>query len=966
MADTTTKVLEVVVDNNKAITSISEYNRLIDEQKRHQKELAEQMKEGSLSEADYYKAVAKSKEEVKAYSRSVQELSKEVQNNIKDAQEQEGSLRGLRAQLSNLTKEFDALSRAERNGEAGRAKMDEINRITNELKQAEEETQRFYRNVGNYPDVKPLEQQLGDIKKQLAQLKYEGKDNTEEFQALAEKAGNMKDALADVEQQINATASDTKNLDTAVMGLSTVMGGITLLGPMFASDSEEGKKLADILQKLQAVMLVLNTLRTIQNNTQKQGLLYQTAEKVQLAAVNTLKKVQTALTVKQTAATAAQTVAQRVLNAVMKANPVLLLVGAFTALASIVAVTAKAFTSSSGEVKKQQDALKAAEKALKDYTRGFENQIKLLEELGTSSTQILETRLIGLQEIASKTLEVAQRIYDIEAGTWAIFSDWDRVEEAFNKVTDANRALTDEIDNAVIMVKAWAKEGELLSLGLTEQHLTEIALMEELESKYRIMNRLAESGRISSEEYTFALRAAAGEFEKRLQEESKKRAATARRSAQESARIKKETYRKELELARQAIDAEIALMTKGTLQTRKQEEERHARAIADLQYRLNTEKLTAKQKEAINKLIELEEKKHQQNMEDIEHAFLQDSYKAEMEYLDREIALAAEGSEELLKLKIERLEEERDLELSNLELTEEAKDQIRAVYAKKEADLRKEYNNKALQDAQDLVAKEWENKINEAANKGQQTLQMEIDAAKARMDALHQLEGESDADFKARQLAAEREYIDAKKALDDYELEIEQAKYDALAGMVGGLSQIMEAFGEENEELAKAGKILALAEIAINAGKAIAAGVAQAQTVGFPANIAAVGTTVATVLTNIATAISTVKSAKFATGGLVTGPGSSTSDSIPAQLSNGESVMNARTTSMFGPLLSSLNQAGGGVAFNPGLGGQREGYEFLAAAVAAGMKRVNLRVGVDEVTRVQDRVTHIREISTIE
>ena len=34
MADnTTTKVLEVVVDNNKAVTAISEYNRLIDEQK---------------------------------------------------------------------------------------------------------------------------------------------------------------------------------------------------------------------------------------------------------------------------------------------------------------------------------------------------------------------------------------------------------------------------------------------------------------------------------------------------------------------------------------------------------------------------------------------------------------------------------------------------------------------------------------------------------------------------------------------------------------------------------------------------------------------------------------------------------------------------------------------------------------------------------------------------------------------
>lgn len=54
------------------------------------------------------------------------------------------------------------------------------------------------------------------------------------------------------------------------------------------------------------------------------------------------------------------------------------------------------------------------------------------------------------------------------------------------------------------------------------------------------------------------------------------------------------------------------------------------------------------------------------------------------------------------------------------------------------------------------------------------------------------------------------------------------------------------------------------------------------------------------------------KASKFAAGGLVTGPGSSTSDSIPALLSNGESVINANSTAMFGSVLSQINQAGGG------------------------------------------------------
>lgn len=59
MADTTTtKVLEVVVDNNRAVTAISEYNRLIDEQRAKQVALKKDLDAGKISQADYYKAVA--------------------------------------------------------------------------------------------------------------------------------------------------------------------------------------------------------------------------------------------------------------------------------------------------------------------------------------------------------------------------------------------------------------------------------------------------------------------------------------------------------------------------------------------------------------------------------------------------------------------------------------------------------------------------------------------------------------------------------------------------------------------------------------------------------------------------------------------------------------------------------------------------------------------------------------------
>jgi hypothetical protein len=51
----------------------------------------------------------------------------------------------------------------------------------------------------------------------------------------------------------------------------------------------------------------------------------------------------------------------------------------------------------------------------------------------------------------------------------------------------------------------------------------------------------------------------------------------------------------------------------------------------------------------------------------------------------------------------------------------------------------------------------------------------------------------------------------------------------------------------------------------------------------------------------------------LAKGGLVTGPGGPTDDSIPARLSNGEAVINAAAVKRFAPILSAINQSTGGV-----------------------------------------------------
>jgi hypothetical protein len=268
----------------------------------------------------------------------------------------------------------------------------------------------------------------------------------------------------------------------------------------------------------------------------------------------------------------------------------------------------------------------------------------------------------------------------------------------------------------------------------------------------------------------------------------------------------------------------------------------------------------------------------------------------------------------------------------------------------------------------DQLTKETETRFKtamaQAGNNELEVLRLNVDMRKELLDQAQQQEGESIEAFNLRKLEMENEYQQAKKDLADKEIAIEQSKLQAAAGVANGMSQVLEAMGEDNTAFAQLSKVLALAEIAINTGKAIAAGVAQAQSVPYPANLVAIATTVATVLANIATAIKTVKSAKFAQGGTIVGAGSGTSDSISARVSNGESVNTAQATSMFSPLLSALNQLGGGVPIVATSPQQQIGEDMLANAFARGAAMMPRPVvSVEEINTTNNRIEVLERLS---
>jgi hypothetical protein len=156
-----------------------------------------------------------------------------------------------------------------------------------------------------------------------------------------------------------------------------------------------------------------------------------------------------------------------------------------------------------------------------------------------------------------------------------------------------------------------------------------------------------------------------------------------------------------------------------------------------------------------------------------------------------------------------------------------------------------------------------------------------------------------------------------KKQKVDREGDLEREQLQATADAFGDIVTIAG-------EASIFGKTAAIAQATINtylsateAYKALVGLVPIGPVVAPIAAAAAVVSGLATV--NKIMAIRPPTAPTFAMGGIVEGQGSMYSDNVMAYLSPGESIINSRSTAMYKPLLSSINEMGGGARFSGGI-----------------------------------------------
>ncbi|WP_207867439.1 hypothetical protein [Bacteroides uniformis] len=865
MGNAEEKILEIKVRYDKAITKIAEYSTELDKLKAREKQLKEDVSKGRIEREKYNLMMAETKIAAKEYTESIRVLNKQIQNERKEQTEMEGSLVRLRAELSNLTAAYDRLSRVEREGVKGKELQDKINAITDELKGAEEETQRFYRNVGNY---------------EAAILKA-AQSNIPFLDSIIK----MQTELGGVKQAFNVGK-------TAVIGFSKQLLAL-LTNPIVAV-------LASIAA---AIMLVSKAINSSEEASNRWNIITAPLSRSLDFLLN---------------------IVQRLAGGIL----------------SVVESGAKMI----GWIAKMAEKLPGIGKYIRDINDANREAIKLAKEEAAIAKQARTDQV----QNAKDQLEVArlrQQAKDKEKFT---------AEERLAFVKQANKL---EEEQAKRNVDLATREFELLRKR-----------SEWAENDAETNDKLAEleAAKYNAEKEYFSKTMELLEQENTIRGEI----VTAQKAVSEKVVAIKEKEREEI---RKAEDEALKIVKDAQEKQFIETKRVYERQIEDLRIRLRTEiGLTVTMRQALNQqIIALEQQKN-----DALQQLSEEQLMKEVENRQKLISLQLEsvkaGSEQEYQLKIQQLVAQRDVELRQKELTEQMKLAITEMYNKEIDDLSVQHENDTAKKQADALKLRLDNELAEAKLNGDselELLRMQEQQKLELKDSLRRMEEESDAEFRARQIAADQEYLDAKQAVIDKEVEMQQNKGESLSVLAGNLSDLLEQAAGDNENMAQLAKILAIAEVSIAQGVAIAKAVETAtrSSATWIDMLAAIGTVVTSVTTVMGKAMKSVKSAKFAQGGKVEGPGSGTSDSIPAMLSNGESVMTAAATSMFAPLLSAFNQMGGGIPINvTASSNQALGEDMLAKAVAKGMMMAPAPVvSVEEFTSVANRVKYVENLGSI-
>ena len=1033
------QILDIKVKYEDAIYGIIRYKEKIDQLKASIKDLQQQEKDKTITTNEMKVQTEAINATIKEYQYNVRALQKEIQNNVRTENEQEGSLKQLRAQLSNATKKYDEMAKAEREGAKGQALAQHINEITNKLKLAEEETQRYYRNVGNY--YNSMMQAADD----LQGTEFFGMDivNDTEVSNIIKLAQNM-DGLTDKLKAFGKTA-----IGLVMNPYFAALAGVVGVGMTFKwfYDYNKGLMEATRLTKEftgytgEALETMRNSITATADSMGKDfndvlatadNLManYHLSGEEAMKVINDgfasgadlsgdmLNKIQQyAPTFHDAGISADQMVAiiQQTRSGIfsdkgldiitMASKKIREMSTATSASLDAIGISSKQVQQDlSNGTKNTFDIIQQVASKMKDFgadsqqvgdvlknvfgKQGAQAGIQLIEQLDTMTTDIEEvkkqtgewgeTQLENiklhkeLNSYLSSMFDMSQHGFEemIEKGkmfgtkvlvqimkglfnTINYFIDWyneslllrgviQTLGAAFRGVWSVVRGVANLIIDAMKQVGRSLKgaldilEGIVtFDLSKAQQGFKEIFDLSKFikEGWNDIKQTGADFGNAFADGYENAVNGRLNHLKLANLDGGATSSEPVNGNKGTTPAAKGNTTKTKAQIAKEKAEA------KAEAERRKKQEKELQAQIALIQFKYNEQVMDAK-------------KRYLAGMYDNERDYSNDLERLEKDMVARSIdAYVAAG-----QIGAEKAQE---MQAKLLDIMIKAKADLKNQAKEIVDELNKEFEGaeKARKDADIMNGGTGEEDDAAKLERYKAFLQSKLDAYKDYAAVQDQLQKDlSDAEVK------EQEEANKKKAA----LTEEQLKMmgDMIQTMGDGLSEFFESEDKSLHSFLKSmlTSILDAIEIAVNTYfvQILAKEIASKSWGG----VASAAALIVLIKAAFAGAKALVKG--FSTGGYVQGSGTGTSDSIPARLSNGESVMTAKATSMFSPILSAFNQLGGGVPIVANNGGSNIGMDMLAAAVARGYQMAPQPVvSVEEINRTQRRVQTIENISRL-
>lgn len=121
----------------------------------------------------------------------------------------------------------------------------------------------------NKESNKRLSRQLRELQNDMARMRLNGEQNTEEYRQMAEKAAQLSDTLGDLRAQTSILANDDANLQGFISGVNGLSGAFTTATGVMSLFASENENLMKVQARVQSVMAITMGLQQVFNALNK-------------------------------------------------------------------------------------------------------------------------------------------------------------------------------------------------------------------------------------------------------------------------------------------------------------------------------------------------------------------------------------------------------------------------------------------------------------------------------------------------------------------------------------------------------------------------------------------------------------------------------------------------------------------------------------------------------------------------